>query len=102
MRRSNVDLPEPFAPRSRQRDPLGNDRLSCCNVGASVLGSYEKLRSVMEMAFDSSYGGMEGNAFAFAAVAVAVVVAEAVDVKVVIVLQIECVSKHSMPTSHSL
>ena len=56
------------------------------------------------MAFDSSYGGMEGNAFAFAAVAVAVavVVAEAVDVKVVIVLQIECVSKHSMPTSHSL
>ena len=98
MRRSNVDLPEPFAPRSRQRDPLGNDRLSCCNVGASVLGSYEKLRSVMEMAFDSSYGGMDGNAFAFAAVAGA----EAVDVKVVIVLQIECVSKHSMPTSRSL
>lgn len=61
MRRRRVDLPEPFAPIRRVRDPLGNERSRFFKVGGRVLGSYEKDRSSTDIAFDSSWGGIVGR-----------------------------------------
>ena len=64
MRRSNVDLPLPLAPRSKHRDPFGRVRLRFRKVGGRVFGSYEKVRSVTDIALASSYGGIVGRCLA--------------------------------------
>ena len=64
MRRSNVDLPLPLAPRSKHRDPFGRVRLRFRKVGGRVFGSYEKFRSITDMALASSYGGIVGRCLA--------------------------------------